>query len=121
MDTEADRKIDLGRGLDAGVGEVAEAARVLAGRVPGPLRALAELAYNYRWSWTRGGPELFERIDPRRWARCEANPVRMLEEVSPSGLERLASDRDFLERLEAVSGEVRRDLERPWRTGCGGS
>ena len=120
MDTEADRKIDLVRGLDAGVGEVAEAARVLAGRVPGPLRALAELAYNYRWSWTRGGPELFERIDPRRWARCEANPVRMLEEVSPSGLERLASDRDFLERLEAVSGEVRRDLERPWRTGVAG-
>ena len=120
MDTEAGRRTDFVRGLDAGVGEVAEAARVLAGRVPEPLGGLAELAYNYRWSWTRGGPELFERIDPRRWARCEANPVRMLEEVSPSGLERLAGDRDFLERLEAVSGEVRRDLARPWRTGVAG-
>ena len=42
--------------LDAGVRDVALAARNLAERLPAPLHALGELAYNYRWSWTPGGP-----------------------------------------------------------------
>jgi starch phosphorylase len=82
--------------LDAGVQDVAVAARALAERLPAPLRALGELAYNYRWSWTPGGPELFEQIDPQRWALCAANPVRMLQEVSSTTLERLADDEGSL-------------------------
>ena len=62
--------------LDAGVQDVVVAARTLAERLPAPLQALGELAYNYRWSWTLGGPELFEQIDPQRWALCANSPVR---------------------------------------------
>jgi glycogen phosphorylase len=104
--------------LDAGVEDVAAAAQILAGRLPTPLQPLAELAYNYRWSWTRGGPELFERIDPQRWTLCSANPVRMLQEVSPTVLKRLAEDESFLERLGALSDEVQEDLSRPWHEGA---
>ena len=103
--------------LDAGVQDVAVAARTLAERLPAPLQALGELAYNYRWSWTLGGPELFEQIDPQRWALCANSPVRMIQEVSPTTLERLADDKGFLERLSAVTGELQQDLARPFREG----
>jgi starch phosphorylase len=103
--------------LDAGARDVAVAARALAERLPAPLQALGELAYNYRWSWTPGGPELFERIDPARWVLCAANPVRMLQEASLGTLERLADDERFLELLRAVAGELQRDLAGPYRDG----
>ncbi len=101
--------------VDAGVRDVAVAARMLAERLPVRLRALGELAYNYRWSWTSGGPELFEQIDPRRWELCGANPVRMLQEVSPYALEQLADDEAFVERLNVTYCELQRDLARPYR------
>jgi starch phosphorylase len=104
--------------LNAGVEGVALAARALAERLPAPLQPLGELAYNYRWSWTRGGAELFERIDPQRWELCAANPVRMLQEVSPAALERLADDEGFVERVSAVHGELQQDLARPFREGA---
>ena len=106
------------RPLDAGVEDVAAAAQGLAERLPSPLQPLAELAYNYRWSWTPGGPELFEQIDPQRWVLCSTNPVRLLQEVSPATLECLAEDESFLERLSALSDEVQEDLSRPYREGA---
>ena len=106
------------RPLDAGVEDVAAAAQDLAGRLPTPLQPLAELAYNYRWSWTPGGPELFEQIDPQRWMLCSTNPVRLLQEVSPATLECLAEDESFLERLSALSDEVQEDLSRSYREGA---
>ena len=106
------------RPLDAGVKDVAASARTLAERLPTPLQPLAELAYNYRWSWTPGGPELFEQIDSQRWMLCSTNPVRLLQEVSPATLECLAEDDSFLERLSALSDEVQEDLSRPYREGA---
>ncbi len=104
--------------LDAGASDVAGAARMLAERLPVRIHTLGELAYNYRWSWAAGGPELFEEIDPERWELCGANPVRMLQEVSPYALERLADDEAFVERLGALHGELQRDLARPYREGA---
>ena len=104
--------------LDAGARDVGVAARMLAERLPARLQALGELAYNYRWSWLSGGPDLFEQIDPQRWELCGANPVRMLQEVSPLALERLADDEAFVERLNAAYGELQRDLARPYREGA---
>ncbi|MGO9754146.1 MAG: alpha-glucan family phosphorylase [Solirubrobacteraceae bacterium] len=101
--------------LDAGGDGVVIAARALAERLPAPLQALGELAYNYRWSWTPGGPELFEQLDPQRWELCSANPVRMLQEVSSTALERLADDEGFVERLSTVHRELQQDLARSFR------
>ncbi len=109
---------DILERLGAGVEDVAAAAQALAERLPAPLQSLAELAYNYRWSWTPGGPELFECIDPQRWALCSANPVRMLQEVSLAALECVAEDERFLERLSALAAEVQEDLARPCREGA---
>ncbi|MGH2967813.1 MAG: alpha-glucan family phosphorylase [Solirubrobacteraceae bacterium] len=92
--------------MQAGTTDLAAAAAALRSRLPEPLGALAGIAYNYRWSWTPGGPELLRSVDPRRWEACAANPVRLLQEVHPDRLSALASDRAFLERLAAFERTI---------------
>src|SRR5918992_4393515 len=100
--------------MTAGYDDLQHAADALAARVPPPLAGLAHLAYNYRWSWTPGGPELFSSIDPVRWERCGENPVRLLSEVGPEVLERAAGDAALLDRVAGIEAVVRADLERPY-------
>jgi starch phosphorylase len=99
--------------MSAGTADIARAAELLAARVPGPLAPLARLAYNYRWSWTPGGPELFRTVDPDRWERCGENPVRLLQEADPALLDHAAADTALHERIAAVQAEVDADLARP--------
>src|SRR5918995_413821 len=77
--------------------------------VPRALEApapLAEIAYNYRWSWTPGGPELFASLDPRRWQACAANPVRLLQEVHPARLAEAAEDAAFAGALAELQEQL---------------
>src|SRR5215204_5212519 len=99
--------------MRAGHDDLACAAEALAARVPQPLAGLARVAYNYRWSWTPGGPELFSSVDPVRWERSGENPVRLLGETGLDSLARAASDPDLLERIAALESEVDEDLGRP--------
>jgi len=98
--------------MTAGHDDLLHAAEALAARVPQPLAGLARLAYNYRWSWTPGGHELFASIDPVRWERCGENPVRLLGETGLEALARAASNAELLERIERVETAVRDDLAR---------
>jgi starch phosphorylase len=91
---------------DAGSRDLAAAAAALRSRLPEPLAALAAIAYNYRWSWTPGGPELFASVDEERWELCAGNPVRLLQEAHPERLAALASDAEFLARLAALEEAV---------------
>jgi glycogen phosphorylase len=102
-----------GASMTAGHDDLLRAAESLAARVPQPLAGLARLAYNYRWSWTPGGHDLFASIDPVRWDRCGENPVRLLGETGLEALARAATDAELLERIEAVEDLVRADLARP--------
>ena len=61
-------QIDGRRDIRAAVDELAH-------RLPEPLVPLATLAYNYRWSWLPGGPQLFEAIDAERFELSARNPV----------------------------------------------
>lgn len=98
-----------------GAGALAGAVAHLASRLPDRLSALAEIAYNYRWSWTPGGPELFATIDDARWQRSEHNPVRFLVEVPTARLEAVASDDELVGRVEELHRTVSADLRRPLR------
>ena len=102
--------------MQAGSNDLHAAAAALATRLPERLRPLARLAYNYRWSWTVGGPELLAEIDPRRYELCAANPVRLLQETHPDRLRALAADEDFLARLDALDAAVTQALELPLAT-----
>lgn len=98
--------------MDGGDG-VKRAVRALASTLPDELAGLAELAYNYWWSWAPGGPQLFESIDPDRWQRCIENPVRLLQEVPRERLAGLARDAAFLANMHVLLLAQRDDLRRP--------
>jgi starch phosphorylase len=99
--------------VHAGSSDIDAAVAALASRLPGPLAPLARAAYNYRWSWTAGGPELLASIDPRRWRLCAGNPVRLLGEVHPDRLAALAADGAFLARLSDLRAALDAALEAP--------
>src|SRR4051812_21518453 len=103
--------------VQAGRRELERAADALATRLPEPLGVFARLAYNYRWSWSVDGPDVFRDIDPERWDRCAENPVRLLEEASADRLAAAAGDDALLARAAALEEEIRADLARPAREG----
>jgi glycogen phosphorylase len=93
--------------------DVERAAGELAERIPDALAPLAQLAYNYRWSWLSGGAELFRRVDVERFDACAQNPVRLLEEAPVRMLKRAAGDCALLEQASLLQSRLRADLERP--------
>src|ERR1700759_990278 len=94
-------QVDGRRDMRAAVDELAD-------RLPEPLRPLATLAYNYRWSWLPGGSELFAAIDPERFELSGRNPVRLLQESPMQTLRAAAAHgspvapaNELIERLRA--------------------
>lgn len=72
-------------------------------KLPLPLKRLADLAYNYWWSWGCDRLYLFETINPDEWERCGHNPVAILEFASYVRLTELANDPYYLHRLNALT------------------
>jgi starch phosphorylase len=97
--------------------DVAEAAQALASRLPEPLGVLARLAFDYSWSWTPGGPEVFQAIDAYRWAMRRENPVRLLLEAPAASLARAASDDGLIARAHALQAELQAERDRPTAEG----
>jgi starch phosphorylase len=93
--------------------DLGRAAEALASRVPPALAVLARIAYDLRWSWTPGGPELFRDVDPARWELCGNNPVRLLEEAAADRLAAAAGDEALLSRAAALADALRADRARP--------
>jgi starch phosphorylase len=89
----------------------------LAARLPEELHVFARLAFNYRWSWMPGGPELFESIDPYRWAVRRGNPVRLLLEMPVHPLSIAAGNRELLAHAHALERQLEADLARPFSVG----
>jgi len=81
--------------------------------VPEPLRPLAALARNLRWTWNPPVQELFAAIDPAGWEASGHNPLRMLNEAPSGVLERAASDQVLLARQAAATDDLERYLTEP--------
>lgn len=71
-------------------------------QTPQSLSRLHELANNLWWSWTPEARLLFERIDPTLWHLSHHNPVKLLVDVKPGRLTRLAQDATFVRQYSAV-------------------
>ena len=82
--------------------------------LPEALRALARVAYDYRWSWSRDGSATFAAIDPERWGRTGFNSLRLLAEAPRATLARAARDPGLLAGVERLAAELAADRARPW-------
>jgi glycogen phosphorylase len=70
--------------------------------IPRRIARLHELAYNLWWAWNSDAQALYAAIDPHLWALSEHNPVRVLSEVDPARLQRLAEDAGFVAGYDRV-------------------
>lgn len=70
--------------------------------IPPTLIRLTELAQNLWWSWTLEARQLFETIDPTLWFYTHHNPVKLLVDVNPERLARLAEDPSYLRQYSAA-------------------
>ncbi|HEY9844987.1 MAG TPA: alpha-glucan family phosphorylase, partial [Candidatus Caenarcaniphilales bacterium] len=71
-------------------------------KLPVPLKRLADLAQNYWWSWANGRLSLFRDINPDEWVRSNHNPISILESASPDRLTQLATNPDYLNRVQSL-------------------
>jgi glycogen phosphorylase len=85
----------------------------LAALLPAPLKPLARLAYNYWWSWSVEGRDLFSALDPHAWQRSGANPVRLLNDLPSHRLEELAADPAVTARIGTLVQEFNRATALP--------
>ena len=97
--------------------EIVRAQDELASRLPAPMAIVARIAYNYRWSWTPGGNELFAAVDALRWERSNRNPVRLLLEATSASLERAAADERLMRQAAAILAVIEADNARPAMAG----
>ncbi|KRE57228.1 alpha-glucan family phosphorylase [Phycicoccus sp. Soil748] len=81
--------------------------------LPEPIAALGDLASNLRWSWHPPTRDLFERIDPQRWAKVRKDPVRLLSALSPAELAALAADTGFVGAVAAAKADLDTYLTEP--------
>ncbi len=93
--------------------DIARAVGALRARLPTALAPLAEVAYNYRWSWSLAGADLFRRLGSGAWERSGQNPVLLLREAVAT-IERAAGDPELIRLAGQVAREIEADLGRPW-------
>lgn len=88
----------------------------LRAKLPFPLKRLADLAYNYWWSWSCDRTSLFQNINPDEWQRCGHNPVAILESASYVRLTQLAKEPAYIKRVKALADQLDRYLaeKSPW-------
>ncbi|MGI8510108.1 MAG: alpha-glucan family phosphorylase [Gemmatimonadaceae bacterium] len=65
--------------------------------LPVRLDALAAIATNLSWSWSRDGRRMFQLIDAPLWERTGHDPIALLRQTDPARLAASARDPHFLE------------------------
>ncbi|HSB98281.1 MAG TPA: alpha-glucan family phosphorylase, partial [Burkholderiaceae bacterium] len=101
----------------AGDQDLERAIAELESDLPEPLRPLARVAYDYRWSWALDGPATFAAIDLERWMRAACNPMRLLSEAPHPTLARAAANTEFVRRAQRLAVELAAERARPFAAG----
>lgn len=85
----------------------------LAEWLPPELRPLADLTFNYRWTWMSGAAALFRTVDAMAWRRSRCNPRHLVERTPRHRFAELAADPDYVSTLHQVAGALAHELDRP--------
>jgi starch phosphorylase len=102
VNTTFDGQLDIDRGR----AQIAE-------WLPAELKPLADLAFNYRWSWMQGVGSLFREIDLLGWGRSGCNPRHLIERTPPHRLKAMAADPAYVARVQAAADALAAELARP--------
>lgn len=70
--------------------------------LPSRIERLKELAGNLWWSWQPDASWLFQHLDKTLWELTHHNPVKFLQQISPSKLEAAAADPAFLRHYDGM-------------------
>ena len=107
-----------GEAFTPGAVDLDTRAAVLAHELTDGLKPLARVAYNYRWSWTREGEDVFRDIHAHRWELSGGNPVRFLADLWPSTQAAAERTPELMTRVEALVAKVDADLAEEHRLRC---
>lgn len=80
--------------------------------LPKVLKPLKELAYNLWWSWNYEATNMFADIDPAKWETLEYNPVRLVESLSKTEIDRLQNDQNFVNQLNKVYSDFKSYMQK---------
>ncbi|HEV7645554.1 MAG TPA: alpha-glucan family phosphorylase [Pyrinomonadaceae bacterium] len=79
--------------------------------LPENLQALETLSWNYWWSWSTEGVNIFHDLDPQLWEDVEQNPRSMLRQISDLRLLQKANDPGYVERVAKLEADFRAYLD----------
>jgi glycogen phosphorylase len=102
-----------------GRSDLDRAAAALAAELPTALQPLAQLAYNFRWTWMPHARDLFASIDPSLFERVGENPVRLLLETRRPRLEEAAADPAFVSRAATAARTLDAERDEPGEQASG--
>ncbi len=89
---------------------------VVKSKLPERISALYGIARNLWWTWNFEAIELFMDIDSHLWESTGKNPIQLLDKVSYDRLEQLASDKDFVGRLDRLDASLQAYMNAPFST-----
>ncbi len=64
--------------------------------IPNELKGLQKLSKNLWWTWNYDAKELFEKIDPDLWEKCEKSPPKLLDNLTLEHYTNLLKDQEFM-------------------------
>jgi glycogen phosphorylase len=69
--------------------------------LPANLQSLETISWNYLWSWSNEGTEIFRELEPALWEKCEQNPRSFLKKVKQIRLWQKSADAEFVEKVNS--------------------
>jgi len=79
--------------------------------LPENLQALETLSWNYWWSWSTEGMNIFHDLDPHLWEEVEQNPRSMLRRISDLRLLQKANDPLYAARVAKLETDFHAYLD----------
>lgn len=76
--------------------------------LPRRIKRLADLAHNLWWVWNPEVVRMFKEMDPILWDDCYHNPVVFLRKIDRAQLNKLTSDRYYLDKYDRIMREFDR-------------